>query len=74
MARWGSLNTTEKAGCLLLEGWPSIKHSSQLFILQPLSEQYAEMGLLAGAGAWQACVGDGDGGVCSASEFGNLEL
>ena len=38
MALWGSLNTTEKASCLLLEGWPSIKHSFQSFILQPLSE------------------------------------
>lgn len=38
MAQWGSLNTTEKASCLMLEGWPSIKHSSQLFIQQPLSE------------------------------------
>lgn len=46
MARWGSLNTTEKASCLLLEGWPSIKHSFQLFILQLLSEQYGATGRL----------------------------
>lgn len=39
VARWGSLNVTAKAGCLLLEGWPSRKHAFQLFILQPLSEQ-----------------------------------
>lgn len=52
------LNTSEKARCLLLEGWPSIKHPLQLFRPQPLSEQYAEMAWLASArGGGGAVVG-----------------
>lgn len=67
VARWGSLKTSEKAGCLQLEGWPSIKHAFQLFIPQPLSEQHGGTGRQAG-------VGGGEEGFCSASEIGNFEL
>lgn len=65
VARWGSLNTAEKAGRLLLAGWPSIKHAFQLFIPQPLSEQHGGTGRQ---------VGGGEEVFCSASEIGNFEL